>query len=232
MVSKINTERSTMGKGMWLMGVEGGEEFKATMQLQYRVLSCQECCISKRKKKVKSRQLSEPCDFGGVRGASLRKNMKWKIKKRNCVVWEDNEWRRFRQENTCLFSKQETPHGNISSGIREKLLSRMCYLVSLWVYFENLKYSCIFLMHACAHRYMHVWMHIFICICVYLGTCVYADTHPPNSTHSRCLIAISRPTACFEYQLPPALRNKRDIEQEFKQCSINPSKRQIKINNY
>lgn len=74
------------------MGVDGGEEFKTTKQLQYRVLGCQECCISRRKKKsVKSRQLSEPCDFEeGVRGASLRKNMKWKIKKRNCVVWEDN----------------------------------------------------------------------------------------------------------------------------------------------
>lgn len=54
------------------MGVDGGEEFKTTKQLQYRVLGCQECCISRRKKKsVKSRQLSEPCD--SEEGVSLRR---------------------------------------------------------------------------------------------------------------------------------------------------------------
>lgn len=41
----------------------------------------------KKKKSVQSRQLSEPYDFGeGYGGASLRKTMKWKIKKRNCVL--------------------------------------------------------------------------------------------------------------------------------------------------
>lgn len=70
-----------------------------------------------KKKSFKSRQLSEPCGFGeGVRGASLRENMKWKIKKRNCVVWEDNVsgGGSDRKMFTCLFSKQKTPHGNIS----------------------------------------------------------------------------------------------------------------------
>lgn len=72
-----------------------------------------------KKKTVKSRQLSEPCDFGeGVRGASLRKNMKWKIKKRNCVVWEDNvKGGRFRQENIFKTGK---PHMEILAVKSEK----------------------------------------------------------------------------------------------------------------
>lgn len=64
------------------MILEGGEELKTTKHLQYRVLVCQECCISRKKKKkaVQSSQLSEPYDFGeGGGGASLRKNVKWKI---------------------------------------------------------------------------------------------------------------------------------------------------------
>lgn len=58
------------------MDVEGGEEFKTTKQSQYRVLGCQECCISRRKKnQFRVESLSEPYNFGeGDGGACLRKN--------------------------------------------------------------------------------------------------------------------------------------------------------------
>lgn len=67
----------------------------------------------KKKKKVKSRQLSEPCDFGGVRGASLRKNMKWKIKKRNCVVWEDNVSGGGSDRKILVYFQNKKPHMEI-----------------------------------------------------------------------------------------------------------------------
>lgn len=67
----------------------------------------------KKKKKVKSRQLSEPCDFGGVRGASLRKNMKWKIKERNCVVWEDNVSGGGSDRKILVYFQNKKPHMEI-----------------------------------------------------------------------------------------------------------------------
>lgn len=70
----------------------------------------------KEEKKIGEEQTAVRALGEGVRGASLRENMKWKIKKRNCVVWEDNVsgGGSDRKMFTCLFSKQKTPHGNIS----------------------------------------------------------------------------------------------------------------------
>lgn len=78
-------------------------------------------------------------------------------------------------------------------------------------------------MRICLYMHVHTDTCIYPCtflyICVYVYICIYiqTQTHTSIAAHSRCLIAISRPTAYFEYQLLPALRIKWDIEQEIKQ---------------